>query len=250
MKVKKILVSQPKPETGKSPYIDLEEKHKVKVTFRPFIKVEALSSREFRAQKVNIQEHSAIVFTSIVGIKHFFSLAQDMRVAISDDMRYFCISASVANYLQNYINYRKRKVFYPESGRLADMLTLIDKHADLKYFVALPENDSEKIVEAFKERKVEYSIGYMYRTVSNDFTPEEEFDYDMLLFFSPQGIAALKKNFPDFEQGEIVIGCLGGTTAQAAKEANLRVDIEVPSPKYTSLTVAVDDFIKENHKRR
>lgn len=250
MKVKKILVSQPKPETGKSPYIDLEEKHKVKVTFRPFIKVEALSSREFRAQKVNIQEHSAIVFTSIVGIKHFFSLAQDMRVAISDDMRYFCISASVANYLQNYINYRKRKVFYPESGRLADMLTLIDKHADLKYFVALPENDSEKIVEAFKERKVEYSIGYMYRTVSNDFTPEEEFDYDMLLFFSPQGIAALKKNFPDFEQGEIVIGCLGPTTAAAAREANLRIDIEVPSPKYTSMTVAVDDFIKENHKRR
>ena len=250
MKVKKILVSQPKPETGKSPYIDLEEKHKVKVTFRPFIKVEALSSREFRAQKVNIQDHSAIVFTSIVGIKHFFSLAQDMRVAISDDMRYFCISASVANYLQNYINYRKRKVFYPESGRLADMLTLIDKHADLKYFVALPENDSEKIVEAFKERKVEYSIGYMYRTVSNDFTPEEEFDYDMLLFFSPQGIAALKKNFPDFEQGEIVIGCLGPTTAAAAREANLRIDIEVPSPKYTSMTVAVDDFIKENHKRR
>ena len=250
MNVKKILVSQPKPETGKSPYIDLEEKHKVKVTFRPFIKVEALSSREFRAQKVNIQEHSAIVFTSIVGIKHFFSLAQDMRVAISDDMRYFCISASVANYLQNYINYRKRKVFYPESGRLADMLTLIDKHADLKYFVALPENDSEKIVEAFKERKVEYSIGYMYRTVSNDFTPEEEFDYDMLLFFSPQGIAALKKNFPDFEQGEIVIGCLGPTTAAAAREANLRIDIEVPSPKYTSMTVAVDDFIKENHKRR
>ena len=250
MKVKKILVSQPKPETGKSPYLDLEEKHKVKVTFRPFIKVEALSSREFRAQKVNILDHSAIVFTSIVGIKHFFSLAQDMRVAINDDMRYFCISASVANYLQNYINYRKRKVFYPESGHLVDMLALIDKHADLKYFVVLPENDSEKIVEAFKERKVEYSIGYMYRTVSNDFTPEEEFDYDMLLFFSPQGLAALKKNFPDFEQGEIVIGCLGPTTAAAAREANLRIDIEVPSPKYTSMTVAVDDFIKENHKRR
>ncbi len=250
MKVKKILVSQPKPETGKSPYLDLEEKHKVKVTFRPFIKVESVTTREFRAQKVNILDHSAIVFTSIVGIKHFFSLAQDMRVAINDDMRYFCISASVANYLQNYINYRKRKVFYPESGHLVDMLALIDKHADLKYFVVLPENDSEKIVEAFKERKVEYSIGYMYRTVSNDFTPEEEFDYDMLLFFSPQGIAALKKNFPDFEQGEIVIGCLGPTTAAAAREANLRIDIEVPSPKYTSMTVAVDDFIKENHKRR
>jgi uroporphyrinogen-III synthase len=250
LKVKKILVSQPKPETGRSPYLDLEEKYKVKVTFRPFIKVDPICSREFRAQKVNIQDHSAIVFTSIVGIKHFFRLAQDMRVAISDDMRYFCISASVANYLQNYINYRKRKVFYPESGRITDMFALIDKHSDLKFLVVLPENDSEKIVELFKERTVEYSIGYMYRTVSNDFTPEEAFDYDMLLFFSPQGIAALKKNFPNFDQGEIVIGCLGPTTAAAAREANLRIDIEVPSPKYTSLTVAVDDFIKENHKRR
>ena len=250
MKVKKILVSQPKPETGKSPYLDLEEKYKVKVTFRPFIKVESVSTKYFRAQKVNIADHSAIVFTSIVGIKHFFALAEKLRVAISDDMHYFCISETVANYLQKYINYRKRKVFFPDSGRLNDMFALIEKHSTEKYFVALPENDNEKVVELFKNGKVEYNFGYMYRTVSNDFTPEEPFDYDMLLFFSPQGIAALKKNFPEFEQGEIVIGCLGPTTAAAAREANLRIDIEVPSPKYTSMTVAVDDFIKENHKRR
>ena len=233
MKVKKILVSQPKPETGKSPYLDLEEKYNVKVNFRPFIKVDPICSREFRAQKVNIADHSAIIFTSIIGIKHFFRLAEETRVKVNDDWRYFCISPSVANYLQKYINYRKRKVFYPESGRLADMFTLIDKHADEKYLVVLPDNNNDEMIAMLNEHKVNHSVGLMYRTVSNDFTPEEEFNYDMLLFFSPQGIAALKKNFPGFEQGEIVIGCLGATTAQAAKEANLRVDIEVPSPKYT-----------------
>jgi uroporphyrinogen-III synthase len=250
LKVKKILVSQPKPETGKSPYLDLEEKYNVKVNFRPFIKVDPICSREFRAQKVNIADHSAMIFTSIVGIKHFFRLAEETRVKVNDDWRYFCISASVANYLQKYINYRKRKVFYPESGRLADMFALVDKHADEKYLVVLPDNNNEEVIAMLEQHKVNHNIGLMYRTVSNDFTPEEEFNYDMLLFFSPQGIAALKKNFPEFDQGEIVIGCLGATTAQAAKEANLRVDIEVPSPKYTSMTVAVDDFIKENHKRR
>ena len=250
MKVKKILVSQPKPETGKSPYLDLEEKYNVKVTFRPFIKVEGICSREFRAQKVNIAEHSAIIFTSIIGIKHFFRLAEETRVKINDDWRYFCISQSVANYLQKYINYRKRKVFYPESGRLADMFTLIGKHADEKFLVVLPDNNNEEVIAMLGQHKLNHSIGLMYRTVSNDFTPEEEFDYDMLLFFSPQGIAALKKNFPNFDQGEIVIGCLGPTTAAAAREANLRIDIEVPSSKYTSMTVAVDDFIKENYKRR
>ena len=250
MKVKKILVSQPKPETGKSPYLDLEEKYNVKVNFRPFIKVDPICSREFRAQKVNIADHSAMIFTSIVGIKHFFRLAEETRVKVNDDWRYFCISASVANYLQKYINYRKRKVFYPESGRLADMFALVDKHADEKYLVVLPDNNNEEVIAMLEQHKVNHNIGLMYRTVSNDFTPEEEFDYDMLLFFSPQGIAALKKNFPNFDQGEIVIGCLGPTTAAAAREANLRIDIEVPSPKYTSLTVAVVDFIKENHKPR
>ena len=130
------------------------------------------------------------------------------------------------------------------------MFALVDKHADEKFLVVLPDNDNTAVLSMLAERKLDHSIGLMYRTVSNDFTPEEEFNYDMLLFFSPEGILALKKNFPEFDQGEIVIGCLGPKTAQAAKEANLRVDIEVPSPKYTSLTVAVDDFIKENHKRR
>lgn len=251
MKVKNILVSQPQPENGKSPYLDIAEKHNVKVVFRPFIKVDPIQSKEFRAQKVNIAEHSAIVFTSRVGIDHFFRLAKELRVNISDDLKYFCISEAVALYLQKYINYRKRKVFFGTTNKLDEMFTLMTKHPKEKYLIVLPDNDNDDVLALVKANdKIQCSIGLMYRTVSNDFAPDETFNYNMILFFSPQGIAALKKNFPDFNQGEIVIGCLGTATAQAATEAGLRVDIPVPSPQYQSLSVAVDAYIKENHKRR
>ena len=248
MKVKKILVSQPKPETGKSPYLDLEEKYNVKVNFRPFIKVDPICSREFRGQKVNIAEHTAIVFTSIVGIKHFFRLAEETRVKINDEWRYFCISPSVANYLQKYINYRKRKVFFPETGRLADMFALIDKHAEEKFLVVLPDNNNEEVIAMLDGHKVNHSIGLMYRTVSNDFTPEEKFDYDMLLFFSPAGINSLMKNFPNFEQKDIAIGCFGPATAKAVKDAGLRLDLEAPTVEAPSMTAALDKFIGERNK--
>lgn len=250
MKVKKILISQPTPESGKSPYYDLVEKYNVKVVFRPFIKVEPLTSKEFRAQKVSVSEHTAIVFTSRTGIDHFFAMCKELRIPISDDLRYFCISEAVALYLQKYINYRKRKVFYSATNRLADMFTLINKHNKEKFLFVLPENNNDDVHNMLKGCTFYYHTVNMYRTVSNDFEKGEPFNYDMILFFSPQGIAAMLKNFPKFEQGEIVIGCLGTVTAQAIKDAGLRVDIEVPSPKYTSLSVAVDDFIKENHKRK
>ena len=136
------------------------------------------------------------------------------------------------------------------TGKLQDMMTVINKHASEKYLVVLPENNNEEIINLFEKSKAKHTIALMYRTVSNDFGPDEKFDYDMLLFFSPQGIAALMKNFPDFNQGEIAIGCLGSATAQAVRDAGLKLDVEVPSPKYTSLSVALDDFIKENHKRK
>lgn len=251
MKVKNILVSQPVPENGKSPYLDIAEKHNVKVTFRPFIKVDPIQSKEFRTQKVNIAEHTAIVFVSRIGIDHFFRLAKDLRVNITEDMKYFCISEAVALYLQRYINFRKRKVFFPAVSNNEELFALMAKHNKEKFLVVLPDNNNDDVLALLKKHeKVNASIGLMYRTVSNDFTPDETFNYDMLLFFSPQGILSLKKNMPDFEQGEIVIGCLGSATAQSIRDAGLRVDIEVPSPKYTSLSVAVDDFLKENHKRR
>lgn len=250
MKVKNILISQSQPESGKSPYMDIAEKYNVKLTFRPFIKIDPIPAKEFRTQKVNIAEHTAIVFTSRMGIDHFFRLIKELRVNVNEDWKYFCISESVALYLQKYINYRKRKVFFGTSNLLADMFTVINKHPKEKYLFVLPDNDNDDIMVLMQKMKAPYDIALMYRTVSNDFGPDEPFNYDMLLFFSPKGIAALQKNFPDFNQGEIIIGCLGSATAQAVKDAGLRLDIEVPSPKYTSLSIALDAFLKENHKRR
>lgn len=254
MKVKKILISQPQPADGKSPFNILAEKYNVKLVFRPFIKVDPITAREFREQKVNILEHTAIVFTSKIGIEHFFRMIKDLNIErnLNPDLKYFCISESIANFLQKHLvnNYRKRKVFFGTTGKLDDLFSVINKHPKEKYLFVLPENNNDGIIEMLQNSKLDYHIGVMYRTVSNDFTSDEPFNYDMLIFFSPQGIAALLKNFPNFDQGEIIIGCLGSSTAQAIKDANLRLDIEVPSPKYTSISVAMDEFLKENHKRK
>ena len=254
MKVKKILISQPQPADGKSPFNILAEKYNVQLVFRPFIKVDPINAREFREQKVNILEHTAVVFTSKVGIEHFFRMIKELNIErnLNPDLKYFCISESIANFLQKHLvnNYRKRKVFFGTTGKLEDLFSVINKHAKEKYLFVLPENNNDGIMEILQNSKLDYHTATMYRTVSNDFTPDEPFNYDMLIFFSPQGIAALLKNFPNFDQGDIVIGCLGTSTAQAIKDANLRLDIEVPSPKYTSISVAMDEFLKENHKRK
>lgn len=250
MKIKKILVSQPLSAGGVSPFSPLEGKYNVKVVFRPFIKTEVLTAKEFRAQKINIPDYTALCFTSVKCIDYFFQMAKEMRVSIGDEMKYFCNTEQTANYLQKYINYRKRKVFYGTNGTVADMMSVVSKHSSEKFLVVRPESNNEEIVAEFDKAGVDYKLAVMCRTVSNDFGPDEAFDYDMLLFFSPHGVAALKKNFPEWEQGEVVIGCSGKLTAQAIAEAGLRLDIEVPSEKYTSLAEAVDDYVKENHKRR
>ena len=247
LKIKKILISQPKPETGKSPYFDIAEKYNVKIEFRPFIKVEAISAKEFRNQKLDINNFTAVVFTSRAGIDNYFALAKEVRIPKSDEVKYFCISEAVAFYLQKHINFRKRKVFYG-AGKLADMFAVINKNPEEKFFFVLPENNNEEIFEFLKDAKVEYQTAIVYRTVSNDFTEDEPFDYDMLIFFSPQGINSLQKNFPDFEQGEICIGALGASTAQSIRDAGFRVDLEVPNPNFSSMSVALDDFLKQNRK--
>ncbi len=249
MKVKKILVSQPKPTSEKSPYYDIMAKYNVKIDFRPFIKVEPMDSKEFRKQKVSILDHTAIVFNARHGIDHFFRLCEELRITVPETMKYFCVSESVALYLQKYIQYRKRKVFFGPTGKMPDLIPTMVKHLDEKYLIVVSDVHNDDLMEMFHARKIQIDKAVMYKTVSNDFTESEPFDYDMLVFFSPAGIAALMKNFPNFEQGETVIGCLGATTARAAKDAGLRLDIEVPSPEYPSMTMAIDAYLKENHKR-
>ncbi len=250
LKVKNILVSQPKPTSDKSPYFDLEKKYGVKINFRPFIKVEGVTSKEFRHQKVNILDHTAVVFTARTAIDHFFRLCEELRVSIPEDMKYFCISEQVSLYLQRYIQYRKRKVFFPATGKLDELVVLIQKHADEKYLVSVSDVNKDDLCNILEEKGISYSKAVMYRTLSNDFTTEESFDYDMLVFFSPNGIASLKKNFPDFQQGEIAIATLGKTTAQAVRDAGLRLDIEAPTPEAPSITAAIENYLKVSNKKK
>lgn len=244
MNIKKILVSQPKPSSEKSPYFELAQKHGVDIVFRPFIKVEGLSAKEFRAQKVSIPEHSAVIFTAKTAIDHFFRLCEEMRYTVPDTQKYFCTSESVGMYLQKYIVYRKRKIFNSPTGKLVDLLPFMLKHKNEKYLLAVSDVNNGSEADVLGD-KVNYDRAVMYRTVSNDFGPDEPFDYDMLVFFSPQGIESLFKNFPDFKQGDIVIATLGASTAQAAKAAGLRVDIEAPNAKAPSMTAAIDNYLSE-----
>ena len=249
MNISKILVSQPKPSSEKSPYFELSEKFGVEIVFRPFIKVEGLSAKEFRAQKVSISEHTAIIFTAKTAIDHFFRLCEEMRIQIPDTQKYFCTSESIANYLQKYIIYRKRKIFASKTGKLIDLLPSMMKHKDEKYLFAMSDVNNGTDADLLTKNKINYSRGVMYRTVSNDFGPEEPLDYDMLVFFSPQGIDSLMKNFPDFKQENIAIATFGSTTAKAAKDAGLRVDIEAPTVQTPSMPAAIEAYLSENSKK-
>jgi len=250
LKIKKILVSQPQPTTEKSPYFDISEKYSIKIDFRPFIKVEPIYAKEFRTQRISILDHTAIIFNARHGIDHFFRLCEELRVTIPETMKYFCVSESVALYLQRYIHYRKRKVFYGASGKLADLVIIMNKHTDEKYLLITSDVQNEDTMATIEKAKITYNKTTMYKTVSNDFGPDEEFNYDMLMFFSPIGIASLLKNFPDFVQGDTQIAVFGATTAQAVRDAGLRLDLEAPQPGFPSMTAALDNFLKEYTKKQ
>lgn len=248
MKIKNLLISQPRPATEKSPYFDLADKYGLKIDFRPFIKVEPVSAKDFRQQRISILDYSAVVFTARVAIDHFFRLCEEMRITVPESMKYFCITEQVALYLQKYIVYRKRKIFHISSGKFDELVNLIQKHAGESFLVPVSDVHKDDLLLRLDERKIAYTKAVMYCTVSNNFTPDEPFDYDMLVFFSPSGIASLMKNFPDFEQGEISIGCFGATTAKAVRDAGLRLDVEAPTVEAPSMAAAIDLYIKENHK--
>lgn len=243
MKIHKILVSQPKPSSDKSPYYDIAAKHGVELVFRPFIKVEGLSAREFRAQKVNIPDFTAIIFTARTAIDNFFRLVEEMRIPITDDLKYFCTSEAISLYLQKYIVYRKRKVFFCENGKIDDLLPLLVKHSKEKYLYIVSDVHKDDTA-ALNKAGLNYTKAVMYRTVSNDFAPDEPLDYDALLFFSPAGINSLKKNFPDFDQTNVAIGTFGVTTAKAVEDAGLRLDFHAPTPEAPSMPAALDQYLK------
>lgn len=245
--IKKILVSQPKPASEKSPYFDIAKRFGVELVFRPFIKVEGLTPKEFRQQKINILDYTAVVFTSRHAIDNFFSLAKEMRVTIPEDMKYFCVTETISLYIQKYVQYRKRKVFFGNTGKIDDLIPHMIKHKTEKYLVPMSNVHNDAVSDLLESKKLTHKECVMYRTVSNDFTAEEikTFDYDMLIFFSPAGIESLIKNFPDFDQKHIAIATFGPATAKAVKEAGLRLDLEASSEKYPSMTSALLHYLTE-----
>lgn len=246
MKIKSILVSQPRPSSEKSPYFDLAEKNNLTIDFRPFIHIEGVSAKEFRQTRIHILDHTAVIFTSRTAIDHFFSISQELRLTIPDTMKYFCISESTAFYLQKYIVYRKRRIFYG-NGKFSDLTTIMKKHKDEKFLVPLSDIHKQEIPELLDKAGFKYTKAILYRTVCSDLSDLSNVDYDILVFFTPSGIKSLFQNFPDFKQNNTRIACFGPTTAQAVREAGLRLDIEAPTTEAPSMTMALEQYIKKEN---
>ncbi len=244
--IKKILVSQPKPTSDKSPYFDIESECGVECVFRPFFKVEGLDAKEFRQQKVNLLDYTAVVFTSRHAIDNYFGLAKEMRITIPETMKYFCPIEAIALYIQKYVQYRKRKIFFGKTGKMDDLIPQMLKHKDERYLIPLSSVHNDDIKNLMDAKGLRHRECVMFRTVSNDLTEEEKakFDFDMMLFFSPTGVKAIRKNFPDFDQKDIKIGVFGTATAKAIEEEGLRLDLMVPNERHNSMTGALKEFLK------
>ena len=246
--IKKILISQPEPSSEKSPYFDIAKDFGVELVFRPFIKVEGLCPKEFRQQKISLLDFTAVVFTSRHAIDNYFKLAKERRITIPEDMKYFCVTETIALYIQKYVQYRKRKVFFGTTGKLDSLIPTMVKHKTEKYLVPLSSVHNDDVKHLLDSKKLNHTECVMYRTVSNDFTEEEaaNFDCNMLVFFSPSGIAAFTKNFPSFKQDDIRIATFGPATAKAVTDAGFRLDLEAPTKEFPSMTGALRNYLENN----
>lgn len=249
-KVKNVLVSQPKPaDNDKNPYLDLGRKYSLNINFRQFIRVEGLSAMDFRAQRIDILAHGAVILTSRLAVDHFFRVCNEMRITVPETMKYFCINEQTAYYLQKYIQYRKRKIFFGH-GTLLDLVDVIRKNKDEKFLLPCSDVHKEQIADFLDELKISYTKGIFYRTVSADLSDIKNLsEYDVLVFFTPAGIRSLKQNFPNFKQAGTRIAAFGHTTAQMVKQLGYRLDIFAPNPQNPSMSMALDAYIKEANKR-
>jgi len=247
-KVKKVLVSQPQPgDVEKSPYGELVQKHKLKIDFYKFIKIEGVTSSEFRKDKVYIQDHTAVIFTSRNAIDHFFRIAKDMRVEIPDTMKYFCISEATAFYLQKYVQYRKRKIFFGRQN-FNDLMDIIKKHKNEKFLLPCSDIYKLSIIKMLDDNKIDYSKAVIYKTIASDLSEVKIDEYDMIVFFSPAGVKSLHKNFPDFIQNSTLVAGFGPTTVRAIKDAGLKPNIIAPTKTALSMTVAIEEYIEKTKK--
>jgi len=247
-KVKTILISQPKPE-GRSPYALIERKYKLKIDFRPFINVEEISAIEFKQKRISILNHDSVIFTSKNSMDHYFGLCEKMRLRVPDTTKYFCVSEAIAHYLQNFITYRKRKIFIGEQS-FASLIPLMKKFPESKFLYPCSNVLKERPNPSLEKSGLEYTKAQMYKVVCSDLSDLSDVKYDILVFFSPTGITSLKQNFPNFEQNETRIAVFGKTTLNSVKDNELIADIVVPSKTASSMSMALDQYIKEANKRR
>lgn len=249
---RKILITQPRPESDKSPYFELSRKYDVELEFHPFIRLEAISAKDFRKQKIDIANYTGVIFTSRNAIDHFFRMCEEMKVNVSQETKYFCITEAVALYLQKFILYRKRKVFYGADGSNKSLLDVINKHkSNEKFLYVCSENQQDSEITGWlKANNCEYALGYMYRTQSNDVKEViESKEFDVICFFTPSGVRSLFDSVPKFKQNGTIIGAFGDNTSRAVEDAGLKLSIKVPQPKMPSMVAALDQFLAENQKK-
>lgn len=248
LKIKSILISQAAPTDENSPYHALAKKFKLKLDFRSFIAIEGVSTSDFRKQNITILDHTAVILTSKNAVDHFFRISKDLRIELPADMKYFCVNNSTAQYLQKYIVIRKRKLFIGNKTA-EDLIDLVKKHSKDNYLFPASDIHRNELTNWMYEHNYKLKEAIVYKTVSSDLTDIKEInEYDMICFFSPSGIDSLFKNFPDFKQNETKIAVFGPTTAQAAKDAGLIVDIEAPQPNIPSMTTAIEYYISNVDK--
>ena len=248
-KVSSILVTQPHPQTENSPYFELAKKYNLKVDFRPFIQVDPVSFKDFRKDKINILDFTAIIFTSRNAVDHFFRICNEAKIEMPTDMKYFCISEQTANYLQKYIVLRKRKLFTGEKTA-ADLCELLKKHKTEKFLFPCSNIRKDDIPAFMRQHNLHFKEAIIYKTVASDLSDLTEVKYDIIAFFSPSGISSLYINFPDFKQENTRIAAFGPTTAKAVRDAGLELDIEAPMPNAPSMTGAIELYIQKANGKK
>lgn len=250
---KKVLITQPRPDSDKSPYFELSRKFDVELDFHPFIRLEAIPAKDFRKQKIDIQNHTAVIFTSRNAIDHFFRVCEEMKVNVSQDTKYFCITEAVALYLQKFILYSKRKVFYGADGSNKSLFDVINKHkSNEKFLYVCSENQQDSEITGWlKSNGCDFSLAFMYRTASNDVKDIlNRTEYDVICFFTPSGVKSLFDNVPKFKQNGTVIGAFGNNTSKAIEDAGLKLGIKAPEPQAPSMVAALERFLISESKKK
>ncbi len=248
--VKKILITQPKPEGDRSPYFELARKHSLELHFQPFIIVEGIPAKEFRKQKIDFTQYTAVIFTSRNAIDHFFRICEEVKMNVSQDTKYFCITEAVALYLQKFILYRKRKVFYGADGTNKSLFDVINKHKDNeKFLYPCSESFDSEITNWLKAHHCEYATPVLYRIISADVKAVLEQEFDVICFFTPGGVKSLLENIPGYRQNGTLIGAFGPNTFKAVEEAGLTLDIKAPVPNAPSMVSALELFLSSQTKK-